>query len=194
MSAKSKIFTATGAISLVLDWATKQWVLDNLSFADRRAVIDGFFYLTHVRNPGAAFSLFADAPENIRMFFFVGVSLLAIGIIFSFYRQLAPGDRLPAFALGSILGGAAGNLVDRVFRGGEVVDFLHFRLWSGYSWPDFNLADTFIVVGVGLLILELLVTEGEDRSGVDANSSSERADASESSTPSDGTTGEDARV
>jgi len=66
--------------------------------------------------------------------------------------------------LGAILGGATGNLVDRVFRGGEVVDFLHFRLWSGYSWPDFNLADSFIVVGVGLLILELLVSEGEDRS------------------------------
>jgi signal peptidase II len=101
----------------------------------------------------------------LRLFFFVGISLLALGIIFSFFRQLAPGDRFPAFALGSILGGAAGNLVDRVFRGGEVVDFLQFRLWSGYTWPDFNLADTFIVVGVALLILELLVSEGEDRTG-----------------------------
>lgn len=165
MSPKSKVFVATAAVTLLLDWLTKQWVLDNLSFADRIAVVDGFFYITHVRNPGAAFSLFADAPERIRMFFFVGVSLLAIGIILSFYRQLALGDRLQAFALGSILGGASGNLIDRVFRGGEVVDFLHFRLWSGYSWPDFNLADTFIVVGVGLLILELLVNEGEDRSG-----------------------------
>lgn len=172
MSAKSKVFVITGAVGLLLDWLSKTWVLNNLSFADRIAVVDGFFYITHVRNPGAAFSLFADAPENVRMFFFVGVSLLAIGIIFSFYRQLAPGDRLPAFALGSILGGAAGNLIDRVFRGGEVVDFLHFRLWSGYSWPDFNLADTLIVVGVGLLILELLVTEGEDRSGLDADATS----------------------
>lgn len=165
MSPKSKVFGATAATALLLDWLSKSWVLQNLSFADRIAVVDGFFYITHVRNPGAAFSLFADAPEGIRMFFFVGVSLLAIGIIFSFYRQLAPGDRMPAFALGSILGGAGGNLIDRVFRGGEVVDFLHFRLWSGYTWPDFNLADTFIVIGVGLLILELLVSEGEDRSG-----------------------------
>jgi signal peptidase II len=165
ISAKAKAFGITSAILLLLDYTSKEWVLTNLSFADRIEVIDGFFYITHVRNPGAAFSLFADAPERLRMFFFVGISLLAVGIIASFYRQLAPGDRLPAFALGSILGGAGGNLTDRVFRGGEVVDFLHFRLWSGYSWPDFNLADTFIVVGVALLILELLVSEGQDRSG-----------------------------
>jgi len=165
MSAKSKAFGITSAILLALDYCSKEWVITNLAFADRIEIIEGFFYITHVRNPGAAFSLFADAPERLRMFFFVGISLLALGIIASFYRQLAPGDRLPAFALGSILGGATGNLVDRVFRGGEVVDFLHFRLWSGYSWPDFNFADTFIVVGVALLILELLVSEGQDRSG-----------------------------
>jgi signal peptidase II len=164
LSPKTKVFASTGVVALVLDLATKTWILTHLSFADRIEVIEGFFYLTHVRNPGAAFSMFATAPEQFRMFFFVGISLLALGIIFSFFRQLAPGDRFPAFALGSILGGAAGNLVDRVFRGGEVVDFLHFRLWRGYEWPDFNLADTFIVVGVGLLILELLVSEGEDRS------------------------------
>ena len=178
MSAKSKVFWITGASFLCLDYLSKEWVAQHLSFADRIPVVEGFFYITHVRNPGAAFSLFAGAPAGVRLFFFVGIALLAIAIIFSFYRQLAPGDRLPAFALGSILGGATGNLLDRVFRGGEVVDFLHFRLWSGYSWPDFNLADTFIVVGVALLILELLVSEGTDRAG---------------ELPSDGATGGDAR-
>ena len=181
MSAKSKIFVITAAVFLTLDYLTKAWILSNLAYADRIAVIDGFFYIPHVRNPGAAFSLFASAPSGVRLFFFVGIALLAIAIIFSFYRQLAPGDRLPAFALGSILGGAGGNLLDRVFRGGEVVDFLHFRLWSGYSWPDFNLADTFIVVGVSLLILELLVSEGADRS------------ADSGDVPSDAATGGDAR-
>jgi signal peptidase II len=175
-SPKTVTFATTAAVALALDFATKTWVLSSLAFGDRIQVIEGFFYLTHVRNPGAAFSMFATAPENLRLFFFVGISLLALGIIFSFFRQLAPGERFPAFALGSILGGAAGNLVDRVFRGGEVVDFLHFRLWSGYSWPDFNLADTFIVVGVGLLILELLVSEGEDRTG-DADSEASDRDA-----------------
>ena len=149
-------------VSLPLDLGTKLLVDRHLSYADRMPVIEGFFYLTHVRNPGAAFGLFADGDPQLRMWLFVGVSIVAVAIVFSFFRQLAPGDRLSALALGLILGGAVGNLSDRVVRG-EVVDFLHFRLWRGYAWPDFNLADTFIVVGVAILILEMLATEGEDR-------------------------------
>ena len=151
---------------LMLDQASKILVDQQMSYADRIEVIEGFFYLTHVRNTGAAFGLFSDAPAEIRMTFFVSISLVAIGIIVSFFRKLAPGDRLSALALGCILGGAVGNLIDRVTRG-EVVDFLHFRLWGGYSWPDFNFADSFIVTGVGLLLLELLAAEGESRAAQD---------------------------
>jgi signal peptidase II len=152
--------------SLALDQASKILIDRNLSYADRIEMIEGFFYLTHVRNPGAAFGLFADGPPEIRLTFFISISLVAIGIVISFFRQLAPGDRLSALALGCILGGAVGNLIDRVTRG-EVVDFLHFRLWGGYAWPDFNFADSFIVIGVGLLILELLASEGESRATQD---------------------------
>lgn len=156
------------AVSLPLDVATKLVVDRYLTYADRVPVIEGFFYLTHVRNPGAAFGLFSDGDPTIRLGFFIVVSLVAILIILSFFRQLAPGDRLSALALGLILGGAIGNLLDRILRG-EVVDFLHFKLWRGYSWPDFNLADSFIVVGVGILILELLASEGEDRAGAESD-------------------------
>lgn len=152
------------ALSLPLDLGTKLLVDRNLGYSDRIPVVEGLFYLTHVRNPGAAFGLFADADPQLRMIVFGAVSVAAIFIVLSFFRQLAPGDRLSALALGLILGGAVGNLVDRIFRG-EVVDFLHVVLWRGYSWPDFNLADSFIVVGVALLILELLASEGEDRAG-----------------------------
>ncbi len=162
MTPKLWFALAAFAISLPLDLATKIAVDRNLMYADRVPVIEGFFYLTHVRNPGAAFGLFADGDPQLRMWLFIGVSILAVGIVFSFFRQLAPGDRLSALALGLILGGAVGNLVDRVVRG-EVVDFLHFELWRGYAWPDFNLADSFIVVGVAILILEMLASEGEDR-------------------------------
>ncbi len=162
MTPKLKAFLAALAVSLPLDQATKLWVDANLTFADRIPVIEGFFYITHVRNPGAAFGLFTSSPAHFRVTFFIGVSLVAIFLIFSFFRRLAPGDRLSALALGMILGGAVGNLIDRVFRQ-EVVDFLHFRLWSGFSWPDFNLADSFIVVGVALLVIELLASEGESR-------------------------------
>ena len=152
-------------ISLVLDILTKYWVVSNLTYAHRIPVIEGFFYLTHVRNTGAAFGLFQNAPATLRLTFFVGISGVAIVIIIQFFRKLAPRDRLSALALGLILGGAVGNLIDRI-RLGEVVDFLHFILWGGYAWPDFNLADSWIVVGVGLLVLELLASEGEERAGI----------------------------
>ena len=166
MTPKLRVALAAFGISLPLDQLTKHLVNENLTYSDRIEVIEGFFYLTHVRNPGAAFGLFADAEPTMRIVFFLGVSVVAIGIIVSFLRQLAPGDRLSAMALGLILGGAVGNLIDRV-RFQEVVDFLHFKLWGGYTWPDFNLADSFIVVGVGILVLELLAAEGEDRAEAD---------------------------
>jgi signal peptidase II len=162
MTPKQSFALGAFAISLPLDLLTKWIVERNLTYADRIPVIEGFFYLTHVRNPGAAFGLFADGDPQTRLFVFIAVSIAAVLIILSFFRQLAPGDRLSALALGLILGGAVGNLIDRIFRG-EVVDFLHFRIWRGYTWPDFNLADSFIVVGVGLLVVELLASEGEDR-------------------------------
>lgn len=162
MTPKLKVFLVSLGISLPLDQVTKLAVNQWLTYADRLTVIEGFFYLTHVRNPGAAFGLFAESPEPYRGIFFIVVTTVAMLMVLSFYRHLAPGDKLSALALGLILGGAAGNLIDRI-RLGEVVDFLHFRLWGGYSWPDFNLADSFIVVGVALLILELLATEGERR-------------------------------
>jgi signal peptidase II len=160
MAAKSRFFLVAFAISLALDQSTKTWVVESLDFSDRVSVIEGFFYLTHVRNPGAAFSLFADAPAEIRAPFFIVTTLIAIGLIISFFRKLSPGDRLSALALGLILGGAVGNLLDRLIYG-AVVDFLRLQLWAGYSWPDFNVADSSIVIGVALLVIELFASEGE---------------------------------
>lgn len=168
MTPKLRIFLASVLLVIPLDQATKIWIDHNLVFGDRISVIEGFFYITHVRNPGAAFSLFATMDATYRTTFFVAISLVALAIIVSFFRSLAPGDRLSSLALGSIFGGAIGNLIDRITRG-EVVDFLQFRLWSGYSWPDFNVADTCIVVGVGLLVIELLASEGETRGAADGN-------------------------
>lgn len=159
------------ALSFPLDLLTKWLVSQNLAYGDQREIIEGFFYLTHVRNTGAAFGLFADGPAEVRLTFFICISIVAIGIIASFYRKLAPGEWLSALALGFILGGALGNLRDRVvYR--EVVDFLHFKLWGGYSWPDFNVADSFIVVGVAILVLELLASEGEASSAADGGGAS----------------------
>ncbi len=171
MAPKFRVGLTVFVISLALDIFTKHMVASNLTYADRIPMIEGFFYLTHVRNTGAAFGLFQNAPAAIRLTFFIGVSAIAIAIIIQFFRKLAPGDRLSALALGLILGGAVGNLIDRI-RLGEVIDFLHFVLWGGYVWPDFNLADSWIVVGVGLLVLELLASEGEERAEIESGEQS----------------------
>jgi signal peptidase II len=162
MSPKNRLFLGALLLAVPLDQLTKWWISRTLGYADEIPVIDGFFHITHVRNPGAAFGILATSPEPVRIFFFIGVTLVAIALILSFFHKLAPGDRFSALSLGLILAGAIGNLIDRL-RFGEVVDFLHFRLWGGYTWPDFNLADSFIVVGVMLLVIELLASESESR-------------------------------
>jgi signal peptidase II len=159
MSQKSRAFALAVALALPLDIASKQWVLQTLDRGDYLPLIDGVLYLSHVRNPGAAFSMLANAPEWFRVYFFPGMAVIALGLIVSMFRQLAPRDRLAAFALGCVLGGASGNLLDR-FRHGEVVDWIHVRLTQSYSWPDFNFADSFVVLGVALLIYEMFASEG----------------------------------
>ncbi len=166
MTAKLRVFLAALVLALPLDQLSKLWIASHAPYGVPRPVIEGFFYLTYVRNPGAAFSLFAGAPEAWRVGGFIGLTVVAMGAILSFLRRLEPGDRLSAAALGLILAGAVGNLIDRV-RFKEVVDFLDFRLIGGYVWPTFNLADSFIVVGTAFLVLTLFLqpSEGEAARG-----------------------------
>lgn len=158
MSRKLVFFLSALFISLPLDWITKQWVISKIHYGDRIEVIPGFFDLTHVRNPGGAFSFFADGPFEQRMLFFVGTTCIAIVLLLLFYRRLPPDDRISALALGIILGGAIGNLIDRITLG-EVIDFLDVHLWGGYTWPTFNIADSSIVVGVAFLIAQVFLEE-----------------------------------
>jgi signal peptidase II len=167
MTAKLRIFLAVLAIALPLDQLTKWWINANLTINfSKITVIDGFFYITHVRNPGAAFGFLRDADPSWRIGFFIGVSVLASFLVLGFFRSIPEEDRYTAASLGLIFSGAVGNLIDRV-RFHEVIDFLHFRLWQGYSWPDFNVADSCIVVGVGLLMLQMFwnPTQASEGSG-----------------------------
>ena len=160
---KLRVMLGALAASIPLDQITKAWVEATVPIGSRVPVIEGFFYVTHARNTGAVLGLGRDMPPEVASLVFGAIALVAVLLVLGFYQGLAPGERLKALSLGLILGGALGNLCDRV-RLGEVVDFLHFKLWQGYSWPDFNLADSFIVVGVGLLILELIAIEGGEES------------------------------
>jgi signal peptidase II len=158
MSPKTRAFVISLLVVLPLDQATKQWIVSNIHYADRIEIIPGLFDLTHVRNAGGAFSFFANGPHEQRMVFFIGTTLIAIVLLLVFFRKLQSGEVLPATALGVVLGGALGNLTDRL-RYGEVVDFLDVHLWGGYTWPTFNVADSAIVIGVSLLIIEIFLSE-----------------------------------
>ena len=124
------------------------------------AIIDGFFNLTYVRNTGAAFGLFAGSAEILRRPFLIIVSIVASGFIIVMLKRLRDKEKGLITALAFILGGAIGNLIDRVVYG-EVIDFLDF-FWGSYHWPAFNLADSFITVGVTITLLILIRAKGED--------------------------------
>ena len=158
MSLKLRAFLFTAIAALSLDQATKLLVLAQISRGEEIPVFPPVFYLTHVRNPGASFSLFMIEDPTLRLLFFGSLSLVAIGVILDFVRRLEPTAFAPALALGAILGGAVGNLIDRVVYG-EVVDFLRVWLTSQYSWPDFNFADSVIVCGVIYLVFDALLGE-----------------------------------
>ena len=122
-----------------------------------------FFSLTYVRNTGAAFGVLRDLSPTLRLPLFVLVTIGAVAALASYLRQVRPEQTWVATALGGILGGAIGNLIDRV-RYGEVVDFLHLH-YGGFDWPMFNVADSAISVGVVLLLLHSLRATTEASEG-----------------------------
>jgi signal peptidase II len=138
-------------IAYAADQCSKLLVERNLRLHETVTVIPGFFSISHVLNPGAAFSLFmssAYAPKVLPIF--ASVVLVAI---FTFLWRSTSGFTYTGLALSFIMGGAAGNLTDRL-RLGSVIDFLMFKFGS-YYYPDFNLADSAIVIGSFILIAEL---------------------------------------
>ena len=158
MISKTTAFLTSLLIVYPLDQLTKHWINTNVQYSDRIEVIPGLFDITHARNPGGAFSFFADGPVEQRMVFFIGTTLFAVVLLLVFYRKLRSDEVLSATALGVVLGGALGNLTDRL-RFGEVVDFLDVHLFGGYTWPTFNVADSAIVIGVILLVIEIFLAD-----------------------------------
>ncbi len=137
---------------ILLDQLTKALIVRSFAFAERKAIISGFFDLTLLYNKGAAFSFLASADGWQRWFFITLGLAAAIFMIYLLIRH--SGQRLFSLALALILGGAIGNVIDRIFRG-QVVDFL-LVYYQKYFWPAFNVADSAICVGAALLILDEL--------------------------------------
>ena len=145
---------ALASIVFALDRITKRIIESRMSVFDTYTVIPGFFDIVHARNRGAAFSMFADSTSPWRPVFLIGLSLAALILVAGILRKASSLDKPTAIGLSLILGGALGNVFDRIVSG-AVTDFLDFYVGT-LHWPAFNVADSAIVIGSGLLLLSLL--------------------------------------
>ncbi len=145
------------AVIFVLDRITKIVIQRNLLAWDSLTVIPGFFNIIHTENQGAAFSLFSGAPREWRIFLLVTLTTAALAVIALLLWRICerdPKNRALRMGLTLILGGALGNLFDRIVHG-TVTDFLELY-FRGFSWPAFNVADTAITTGACLVVLDML--------------------------------------
>ncbi|WP_324831753.1 signal peptidase II [Alloacidobacterium sp.] len=151
---------AIAALIIALDRWTKSWVGHHIAEGDEITVIPHYFYISHVLNPGAAFSLFVDSPSpNRTRWLLTSFSIVAVIIVLVLILKMGRRFTATTIALALILGGAIGNVWDRIHYG-VVTDFLEVFLrlghWS-YHWPDFNVADSAIVCGGILIVLDALL-------------------------------------
>ncbi|MEQ1883896.1 MAG: signal peptidase II [Bryobacteraceae bacterium] len=141
------------ALVTILDRLTKMWIVSSVDSITVIPVIPGIFNIVHAENPGAAFSMLADAPEAWRKIVLVGISMVVMGFVLALlWRPLE--SRLMRISLPMVFGGALGNLIDRIFRG-TVTDFIQVFL-GPYEYPSFNIADSAIFIGACLLVLDLI--------------------------------------
>ncbi len=146
---KYRNFALAAVVSLILDQLSKGYIDTHFAIGESHRVIENFFHITYVRNPGAAFGMLADS--GFRLPFFLVISSIAIIGILWYSRRLAAEKQWQLTALGLILSGAVGNMIDRL-RFGEVIDFLDAH-WYSHHWPAFNVADSAICIGVGIMLL-----------------------------------------
>jgi signal peptidase II len=148
-------------VVVVLDRWTKRLVARRISLYTHIQIIPGFFRLTHTENTGAAFSMFADSPAPWKTALLIGFSVVALVVVSVLLWKNHPSHAVSGVGLALIMGGALGNLWDRL-ASGRVVDFLLFYV-RHYQWPVFNLADSAIVVGAGLLIVEIVFAKSHSQ-------------------------------
>lgn len=141
------------AAVIAVDRLTKLWVEKNIPLGPGKIIIPNVFRISHVLNTGAAFSMFADSSGNTVKMALIAFSAVVTLIILGMIYRVGRRPSLTSFGLALILGGAIGNLYDRIVYA-HVVDFLAVRIVH-YDWPDFNIADSAICIGAGLLLIEI---------------------------------------
>lgn len=148
---KYAILAGISALVIAIDQLTKMYIHTHFQLGDSMSLITDYFNVTYVRNFGAAFGFLAESHPNFREWFFLLMPPVALVIILILLKSVRDNDFLQITALSLIFGGAIGNYVDRLrFR--YVIDFLDFHIQGKYSWPAFNIADSAIVCGVGILL------------------------------------------
>ena len=157
MKKKYWILLIVFLVVIALDQSTKLMIQQTLPLHKTVEIIPGFFNLIHVRNTGGAFGIFGGEKGPVGSVLFVVASLIAVGILVVLFLRVKEHEKTLAFSLALLLSGAIGNLLDRLSYG-EVIDFLDFHV-SLYHWPAFNVADSAISIGIGLMALELLIKE-----------------------------------
>jgi signal peptidase II len=152
-----------GAI-VAFDQVAKALVDHYFELHESRTIVEGLARLTYVQNRGAAFGILSDADLPYQSLLFSIVSILALGAIAVYAWKLPFESRLPQTALALIMGGAVGNLLDRM-RLGYVIDYVDVY-WGRHHWPAFNVADSAISIGVALLVLDILRSPHTDADAV----------------------------
>lgn len=143
-------------IIILFDQISKWLIVKNMKLSESIVVVKDFFNITSHRNSGAAWGIL----QNQMIFFYIITLIVVIGIIY-YMQKYAKESRLLAIALSFLLGGAIGNFIDRIFRK-EVVDFLDFKIIN-YNYPIFNLADSALFIGVGILIIYVIIDERKNK-------------------------------
>jgi signal peptidase II len=161
-------------VLILVDQYSKFLITTHLPLYYSIEVIEGVFNLTHVRNPGVAFGLFAGVESQYKAWIFVFISSVAIIAILVIYHHTPKEHRMVRIGLILIFSGAIGNVIDRIVYK-EVIDFLDV-FYEGYHWPAFNFADSCITIGVGLMILDLfqqhpkqLLSSNASKESIDEN-------------------------
>lgn len=142
-------------LTLAADRLTKIWIVRNFFLYQSKEIVGGFFSITYLLNRGAAFGIMSEGNVSWVRPFLILISLLALLLIVYLTVITEENQYISRISLGVILGGAVGNLFDRIIQG-KVIDFLDFYL-RGHHWPPFNIADAAITVGVFLFIISQLV-------------------------------------
>ncbi len=158
---KKKYLTTTIIVLgvLFLDQSSKLYIDRVIPLHHSVQIVKDFFHITHVRNTGAAFGFLAGQVGGLKSVFFVTISVVAILTILFFLRNLKDNQTPLLLSLSLIMGGAVGNLTDRV-RLGEVIDFIDLH-WHTYHWPTFNVADCAITIGGVFLIIDVVFRKGD---------------------------------